>query len=302
MRGTLLQLYSDASAGVLTAMLVGDKDLLPEEVETLYRQNGISHILAISGLHISMLCMGFFRLLRKVRIPLKAATFLTLAFLGFYVVLSGASTSSLRAGIMCLVLLLAKLLRRSYDLLSSLSFAAMCVTFLRPQELSSAGFLLSFGAVLGVATVQSIEKSIEQKMGSALRFGLGIQLVTLPTSLWFYYEFSPYSIFLNLVIIPLATFVLGGAILSLLVGLVSLEIGSFFAGGTHVLLSFYEWLGRVTQKLPYSYVLIGQPKPWQIAVYYLVLFGVVWCTYRMENTQNTPRYRYHPFPMLPFAV
>ena len=300
MREVLCELYPGEKAGVLAAMLLGDKDLLDPMVKELYQQNGISHVLAISGLHISMLCMGLFRVLRRIGAALWSTAVCTVCFLGFYVVFTGAGTSSLRAGTMCLVLLAAKLLRRSYDLLSSLAFAAILVTLIRPQEITSAGFLLSFGAVLGVALAQEVQRKLAKikmqtgksdgnftvwgALRESLLFGGILQLVTLPVSLWFYYELSPYSVLLNLVIIPLATFVLGGGIFSIVIGFFLPKAAGFFAGGVYLLLSLYEWFCQVTQKLPYSFVLIGRPKVWQMIVYYAGLAVVVWRVMREQGT------------------
>ena len=277
MRESISSLYPQEKAGVLAAMILGDKDLLSEEVEELYRQNGISHILAISGLHISMLCMGIMGVLRKLTVPPRAATAVSVTFLVFYVAFTGAGTSSLRAGIMCLVLFGARLLRRSYDLLSSLSLAAIVVTFLRPSELTSAGFLLSFGAVLGVALAKETEEAVLQlwegkrPRWAVFLFGGMVQLVTIPISLWFFYELSPYSILLNLIVIPLVTLILGGGILSSVLGMLWPAVAGLPVGGTYLLLEFYEWLCQVTQKLPFAFVLLGRPAVWQLIVYYVLL-------------------------------
>ncbi len=293
LRESLLSLYPEDKAGVLAAMILGDKDLLSEDIETLYRKNGISHILAISGLHISMLCMGLYRILRKCTVPLKLSAAVTACFVVCYIAFTGASTSSLRAGIMCLVLLGAALLRRSYDLLSSLSLAAVLVTAVHPGELDSAGFLLSFGAVLGVALSQEIEwVLLEAKKGkkswyNLLLFGGMIQCVTIPISLWFFYELSPYSILLNLIVIPLVSLILGGGILSALLGMVFQVAAVLPSGGTFLLLEFYERLCTITQKLPFSFVLLGRPAVWQIALYYILLITVVWLFFRrLQHVQE----------------
>ena len=281
LRESITALYPAEKAGVLAAMILGDKDLLSEEVEDLYRQNGISHILAISGLHISMLCMGLFELLRKLMVPQKTAMAVAVAFLAFYVAFSGVGTSSLRAGIMCLILFGARLFRRSYDLLSSLSLAAIVVTLLRPQELTSAGFLLSFGAVLGVAVAKEVEYTLfrewkgKRPWWSILISGGMIQCVTMPISLWFFYELSPYGILLNLVVIPLISLILGGGILSSLLGLFLPVAARIPSGGTYVLLEFYERICWLTQKLPFSFVLVGRPEMWQLVVDYGMLVVVL---------------------------
>lgn len=279
-------LYPQEKAGVLIAMLLGDKDLLPEEIERLYRQNGISHILAISGLHISMLCMGLFGILRKLTVPLRFSAAISVAFLMFYVVFTGASTSSVRAAVMCLVVFGAKLLRRSYDLLSSLSFAVILVTAMRPFELTSAGFLLSFGAVLGVAVAKEVEtRLVELHDGKRpwwciFLFGGMIQCVTLPVSLWFFYEMSPYGIFLNLVVIPLVSLIIGGGLVSAIFGLRWPVPAKFPVGGTYLLLEVYEWLCGITQRLPFSFVLLGRPQVWQMVIYYGFLAVVLWWFFR----------------------
>ena len=316
MRESLLSLYPKEKAGVLSAMLLGDKDLLEEEIKELYQKNGISHILAISGLHISMLCMGLFRLLRSIGSSVKLSTSITILFLSFYICYTGGSTSSLRAGIMCIVLLGAKLVRRNYDLLSALALASILVTAIRPTEITSAGFLLSFGAVIGVAIAKEIEAQIIQKREeissdlektgdkevvedscfpfpklkqcwkkrkksssiwwSPLLFSGMIQVITIPISLWFYYELSPYSILLNVIILPLVAFILGGGIVSVLLGLVVPSLAKLSVGGTYFLLSFYEWIGGQAQKLPYSFVLVGRPSILQVVLYYGMFLFVVW--------------------------
>ncbi len=308
-------------------MLLGDKDLLEVEIKELYQKNGISHILAISGLHISMLCMGLFRLLRSIGSSVKLSTFITIVFLIFYICYTGASTSSLRAGIMCIVLLGAKLLRHNYDLLSSLALAAILVTAIRPMEITSAGFLLSFGAVIGVAIAKAIEEKLIQKKVSELEeenldkkeiedfekenyfvicrlkkywkkkkeskslwwspllFSGIIQLVTTPISLWFFYELSPYSILLNVIILPFVSFILGGGVISILLGLFVPSLAKFSVGGTYFLLSFYEWIGEHTLKLPYSFVLVGRPSILQIILYYGVLF-VLWNVFFVKEEKE----------------
>ncbi len=286
LRESIGSLYPKEKAGVLVAMLLGDKDVLPEEIETLYRQNGISHILAISGLHISMLCMGLFGILRKLTMPVRISVAISVVFLLFYVVFTGASTSSVRAAVMCLVTFGARLFRRSYDLLSSLAFAAIVVTCIWPMELTSAGFLLSFGAVLGVAIAKELEyRLLELHDGKrpwwcALLFGGMIQCITMPISLWFFYELSPYGIFLNLVVIPLVSLIIGGGLLSAVLGLWWPVPAKLPVGGTYLLLDFYEWLCEVTQKLPFSFVLLGRPAVWQLVVYYGVLAVVLWWFFR----------------------
>lgn len=297
------RIYMENEAGILTAMLAGDKTLLPEEVKELYQRSGISHILAISGLHISLLAMGLYRLLIRfgispfIRIPATAV------FLLFYVAFTGGSTSAWRATVMCLSLLLSYGRRRSYDMLSALSAAAIVLTAMSPLELHSAGFLLSFGAVLGVAAAKEMEEAIRQRREQrhkkkqqggqcllAIERGLlysgTITCMTTPVSLIFFYEFSPYSVLLNLLVLPFVSIILLGGGCSLAVGIFSEEAAALAAGGTHLLLGWYEMVCTMAQKLPFAQILLGEPKEWQLAGYYAVFAGAFFLLVRKKKSEH----------------
>lgn len=284
------KLYMENEAGILAAMLVGDKTLLPDEIKELYQRSGISHILAISGLHISLLAMGLYHLLIRYGIPPIVRIPITTAFLLFYVLFSGGSTSAWRATIMCLILLVSYGTRRSYDMLSALLAAAIVLTAISPWELYTAGFLLSFGAVIGVAAAKEIEKAMEWRrkqrwekkrqgrhklsaIESAFLYSGMITCMTTPVSLLFFYEFSPYGVLLNLLVLPFVSLLLLGGLCSLAIGMFSIGAATLAAGGVHLLLGWYEFVCTMSQKLPFAQVLVGEPSRFQIAGYYAVSVG-----------------------------
>ncbi|MDE6567689.1 MAG: ComEC family competence protein, partial [Lachnospiraceae bacterium] len=112
-------------AGMVQTMLLGDKSALDQDVRQLYQQNGIGHLLAISGLHITILCMAFYHLLLFLRFPRMAAVPVTIVMLWGYGELTGFSVSTNRAIIMMVLYLFAGLLGRSYDLLSAMACSAL---------------------------------------------------------------------------------------------------------------------------------------------------------------------------------
>lgn len=270
MTESLCRVFGEKEAGVLNAMLVGDKTRLPEETKELYQKNGISHILAISGLHISLICMGLYRLLRRMGLPRKINSLISAAFLLFYVCYSGGSTSAWRAAIMSLTLLLSYQCRRSYDMLSALAMAAIWITAANPWVRENAGFLLSFGAVFGVALAARVQEQLP-KFCSPLVFSASIFCITTPISLWFFYEMSPYSVFINLLILPLVSILVSCGLMAGFLGFVCVPLAAIFAGAAHLVLGWYELLAEGVQKLPYSFILIGRPEFWQMIAYGLIL-------------------------------
>lgn len=151
--GVFTSLLPEKNGGILGAMILGDKVALDQDIKELYQQNGISHILAISGLHISLIGMTLFQLLRKLRISIPIATVLSLCLIFSYGILTNFSVSTSRAIMMLFILLIAKILGRTYDLLSATSFTAFITLIQNPLQIYSTGFLLSYGAVLGIGFI-----------------------------------------------------------------------------------------------------------------------------------------------------
>ena len=113
------------TAGILLTMLLGDKSLLDAKTMELYQKAGISHILAISGLHVSFIGMTCYRFLRRRKMSLAMAAFVSSILLISYGTMTGMGTSTKRAVFMFLLSVAASSIGRSYDSASALSLAAI---------------------------------------------------------------------------------------------------------------------------------------------------------------------------------
>ena len=134
-------------SGILSAMILGDKSNLEEDIKELYQQHGISHILAISGLHVSIIGISLYNILKKIGLKTNLSVFLSIIIIYSYGILTDFSVSTNRAVIMLFILLIAKIIGRTYDLLSAVSLSALIILIQNPLEIFCTGFLLSFGAV-----------------------------------------------------------------------------------------------------------------------------------------------------------
>lgn len=272
------RLFGEERSGVPKAMLLGDKTELDKDIKNIYQKSGMSHLLAISGLHISIIGMSLYRFLRK-----RGCSYGISGGMGFILVLlyggmTGMSISTVRAVTMFGLAVLADFLGRSYDMLSALAAAALILLLEQPLYVRSASFLLSFGAVLGVGLVYPAFQSlfeVRSKPGSAFLVSLSIQLSTLPLIQWFYYEFPVYSVFLNLLVIPLMGALMLCGIAALGISFLSWRLAGLPALVCRVILGLYEWLGEGTLRLPGAVVICGKPKLWQILLYYGGMAGFV---------------------------
>lgn len=153
------EVLSEEDAGIICAMLLGEKSSLLQDTRDLYQKNGISHILAISGLHISMIGMFLYQLLKKIYVPNETAIPLTIIFLFSYGAMTDFSVSTNRAVVMLTISLMGILIGRTYDFISAICLSGILILLQNPLQIVNSGFLLSFGAVGAIAIVFPVLKS-----------------------------------------------------------------------------------------------------------------------------------------------
>ena len=139
----------------MSTMLLGDDAGLDREIKELYKRNGIVHILSISGLHITLIGMTLYRLLRRMGMPVWPAALAGSGILILYGIMTGLGVSALRAIAMYLIRMLGEVLGRTYDMLTALGVAGAVTLLFNPMYLCHAGFLLSYGAVLGMGVLKA---------------------------------------------------------------------------------------------------------------------------------------------------
>ena len=157
----LCKVLGDEDGNLLAAMLLGEKEQLDEEIRGLYQVNGIGHILAISGLHLSFIGVGMYKLLRRLTGSYLAGGAFGVLFLTLYLLMIGCTVSAVRAFVMFLFRVGADMAGRHYDAPTALSAAAAVVFAWRPLSLYDGGFWMSFGAVLAIlAVVPAVQEEI----------------------------------------------------------------------------------------------------------------------------------------------
>lgn len=153
MKDVYQSVLKDAEAGVLCGMTIGDKSGLDAGIKQTYQSCGLSHVMAISGLHVAVVGMAWYRLLKKGGMGFLLSGICAGSLLVVYAMLVGMGTSVIRAVGMFMLLLLANVLGRGYDLPNALGVMAFCLLWQNPFLIWDAGFEFSFAAVLGIACV-----------------------------------------------------------------------------------------------------------------------------------------------------
>lgn len=292
----------------MSAVLLGEKSGLDEEMKKMYQKNGIGHILAISGLHMSFIGSGLYSLLRRAGLPFAAAGICGGTILVLYTVMIGGSVSAVRALAMFLIRAGADVWGRDYDLPTSLLVSAAAACLWQPLYLADAAYQLSYGAILGIALLTPVFEAMlhcpeaggkgngfrkEKKAGTggkdrnaaAERIGqsiaglpgkfaaglsssLAVSVFLMGPLLYFYFEVPPYSALLNLLIIPAMSLVMGAGLFGSLLTLVSDQAGGLVLQVCRAVLFFYDRCCTLAGQLPGSRFVTGQPDILWLAVYY----------------------------------
>jgi competence protein ComEC len=207
--------------GIASALITGERGGIAEEDEAALRDAGLAHVLAIAGLHMALVGGGMFWLLRAIlaaipalalRYPIKKwAAAGALAVSCFYLVISGASPSAVRAFVMLAMVMIAILLDRPALSMRSLALAAAILLLVRPQDIAEPGFQMSFAAVAALIAVAEWEQGRERRAarGPLYRWLHGIvmtslvgSLATLPFALFHFGRATHYAVLGNLIAMP----------------------------------------------------------------------------------------------------
>ena len=207
---------NSAFAAIYKALLLGDKSSISSSQWTLFQQTGTIHLMAISGLHMSIMALlGFwfakalwwlvaFRQ-NRVSLPVFSAL-LSWSFATYYLLISGGAIPTQRAWIMVTTVILFLSLKRSFQPFSALAMAALLVLIWDVKALLSAGFWLSFLAVWLIFTSLSLMKSLG-KTHKTLLVQFVLSLGLMPMIAWLYYEVPIYSLVANLVAVPFVSLI-----------------------------------------------------------------------------------------------
>lgn len=261
--------------GVMKAMLTGERDDIGEDIRELYTRAGITHILCISGLHMSLLALYLAFFLEKIcRRSARTTAGITIAASWGFLLFVGPTPSSVRAVTMITVVMLGRICCRLHDRLNDIAIAALLILLIQPKNLWNAGFQLSFLTVTGLCIAGENAKQGTTACES-LRFSLYASLFSFPVVAYHFYGISIAGILANVVVLPLSGFLLGAGILSAVLGLFCIPAGIFAAGSVYVILQVYKAVCLFLSSLPLGYIQTGRPSLLLILLYYVLLLFIV---------------------------
>ena len=239
--------------GLAIAMIFGDSGYIDEDIQTVFRDGGIAHLLAVSGLNISFLLSLAFYLMKRVKQNNGVKLTISIILLTFYSYLCDFTISVLRAAIMAIIQLVAEIRGKPYDRLSSVSFVTCLFLFVNPLKLYNYSFILSIFAVFVIILFEhSMEKVLNKYFykgfSSSFALCISVQFGLSILQIYLFGYLPILSLFSNLLCVPLAvysfTYLLVSLALSILLPFMSFSL-KIFDVFMDIIVKFTAWINRL---------------------------------------------------------
>lgn len=262
-------------ASVAVGVLLGDKSFLDQDIKSDFRKVGISHLLAVSGLHVSVISAFIFKILQKTKLSKKIIYLLSCLSVVCFMALTGFSASVTRAGIMLIMFYLGKFFYAKSDSLNSLGLAIFVLTIFNPFAAGDIGLLMSVFATLGIILFENYFEEKIKNLSDKLKYGRkmikklsGIisvtvcsTLMTMPIIMLSFGSISLVSIIANIFIVTptmlMMVFTLIFSILYIIPFLKFLAMPLALMSG--VLINYIEFCTKTIAKIPFASIPTRQP-------------------------------------------
>lgn len=281
-------------AGLLLGLLLGEKSDLPEPVKNAFIDSGTLHLMAVSGIHVSIIVLVFWLLLSVFRIRgWWRFSIMSIATL-FYILIAGWRASAVRAGVMAWAALLSTPLQRRSTPLTNLCLAGIVMLLLNPATLFNPGAQLSFAATLAIVVVtprleplfknQPLPHPLHHYLLSPILISLAATLGTAPLLLHHFFRFQPLAFLSNLFLVPLTTLALPLGLLVTVLNLIHPALASIPAESLRLLLKLIILIAHLFSNLKLAVIEPGKvPWFWVFYLYAMSLFSLHYHKYRRNQ-------------------
>lgn len=298
------------TANLCTGLLVGEKSQLSEDIQENFRKSSLSHMLAISGAHVSYILLGATTFIQKLKLHKRWGKVILILFFVFFMALTGFTSSVTRSCIMVILQLLASILFRKSDTYQNLAISSFILLLVNPYTLLDIGFQLSFGGTIGIVAFSRklqnakdkgkkiftnkklaiFEKGL-QKIKEMCIVTLSANLVLIPIMMYHFHTISLTFFISNLLASPiLAICLILGMIF--MVSLFILPLAKLISLFLQPILQLFIWIAEISSKLLFSQILVPTPRIWQIILYYVLLIFIFFHkTHFQDKSNNSIRYK-----------
>lgn len=283
------------TANLLLGILIGERDNIQEDIIESFRTANLSHILAVSGAHTSYIILGITYLISKSKTPKRIGYIITIINLLIFIIITGASYSVVRACIMAIVVIGAKICYRKENFFTSICISLIIILIQNPFAINDIGLKLSFMGTAGIVIFNKsitnffIKLKIKQKIAEALSVTFSAQLMVMPITILNFNTISLTFFISNILASPLLGIIIIFGFISIFISSILNPISKILFLILHIFLELLILVSKVTEKIPGSSILVRTPNILFAIVYYIL---ILFFNYFFVIKQNLTR-RFH---------
>lgn len=276
---TIKNILPQKTSGLVAEILIGEKENIDEEIKENFSKASLSHILAISGTHISYIIIGISFLLTKSKIAKKSSYIMIILVLILFMFITRFSPSIVRACIMGIIMLMSKVVYRKNDVINSIAISLMIIIIANPYAIKDVGLELSYLGTLGIVFLNQpvtnlLSKYFNKKIAATLAVTISAEILILPITVLKFNTISTLFIISNLLAVPLSGVIILYGYANVFLGMISLKLGNFVSIILNFLTKMLIWIAEFVAKIPFSNIIVTTPNITTIIWYYIMIFSI----------------------------
>ncbi|MBQ9314162.1 MAG: DNA internalization-related competence protein ComEC/Rec2 [Clostridia bacterium] len=268
------KLFPENEMGIILGMMIGETKDISEDILESFKNTGITHLIAVSGSNVMyvLTCVQF--IFQKI-CGKRKTYFISIIFLIIFMLISGASSSVVRATVMTTLMILANIFYQKSDTISNIAISAFILVMINPLILYDVGFILSFGGTLGIVLFSKDFQKYFQKFGplsETLATTCSAQFFLTPIMAYFFNTFSILAILTNLIVVPISGFITILGVIIFIISKIFFPLAILLSKSLYILVHFTILISQIFSKIPFSNIRIITPNIFEIIIFYFMIF------------------------------
>lgn len=287
-RDTINGTLTDEEGNLLLAILLGDKDKLSEDIQESFKTSNLSHMLAVSGAHVSYIILGLTYVLQNSIIGKKNGKIVCIIFLLAFMAITNFTPSVTRACIMAILTLFSSIIYRKSDVYTNISVAALITLIFNPYSLLDLGFQLSYGGTIGI--IIFIKRIQEKKSNSKVinyikqmaLVSIYANIIIIPIMMYHFNTVSFTFIISNIMASPILVIIVITGFLFIITSITAKPLTRLIAIFIKPILSILIKISQICSKLPFSNILVVTPYMFNVISFYAI---ILYCIKSKKNNK-----------------
>lgn len=269
------KLLKNKEACLLIGLLIGDTDEIDEETKEDFRNSNLTHMLAVSGLHVSYVLLAVNYIITKVKIHKKLSKIIVMLLILFFILVTGATPSVLRAGTMTIYLIIGGIFYRRMSVFSSLNLSLLVIIIMNPYCLFDVGLQLSYAGTIGIVYLYPIIKEKIYNKANSILITISANIVIIPIMLYNFNTISLTFFISNLLAGPIIGIIIILGFSIIIISLIFFPIANIFSKILNLLIILFLNTAKACANLPFSKIFIITPTLKFIFLYYCLLVFII---------------------------